>query len=218
MFRKMHEIIDFKGDSYQIEIEYPSTCPVCHIGIRPTFVYGHFDDSTNEVFTVLFSCDVCGGIFMTKYISEGYRFKYAFSVPDGFIGESFPERIKLLSPNFVETYNQSLRAEKLDLNEICGAGYRKSIEYLVKDFCSMLDFENSDAIWKENLGATINRIEDSRMRALSFAAKEIGNDQTHTVIKLSDGIPEMKEYIKALVSYIDFIGSSNIASNKFSHK
>lgn len=88
----------------------------------------------------------------------------------------------------------------------------------MKDFCTLLDEESKDSIWNENLGSTINRIDDRRMRALSFAVKEIGNDQTHTVIKLSEGLQEMKEFINALVSYIDFIGASNVASGKFPHK
>jgi hypothetical protein len=216
MYYEIHEIFGFNGDSNMLSIVYPEFCPICHTRVRPTFVYGHFDDSKKHDFSVLFSCS-CGSIFMSKYTFDGYGDypKYRMSIPDGFEKEKFNERINTLSPNFVEVYNQSLEAEELGLNNICGAGYRKSIEYLVKDYCSLIHPEDKAAIWNENLGSSINRIDEPRMRALSFAAKEIGNDQTHTVIKLSEGIPEMKEYILALVAYVDFIGASNIAINNY---
>lgn len=218
MFSKVHEINTFDGTLEKIKIEYPSVCPICHTGCRPNFIYGHFDESNTNLFTAMFACDPCGKIFMSKYRHTSYEANYLFSIPNGFQPEIFSERINLLSPKFVEVYNQSLHAEELGLKEICGAGYRKSIEYLMKDFCTLLDEESKDSIWNENLGSTINRIDDRRMRALSFAVKEIGNDQTHTVIKLSEGLQEMKEFINALVSYIDFIGASNVASGKFPHK
>ena len=219
MFKKYHYICSYDANEKNVEIAYPEICPVCHIRVRPNFVYGHMDDSSDRVFSVLFSCS-CGNIFMSKYhLGNCYYGKfsseYLLSVPNGFEGEKFNERINVVSKDFVEVYNQSLEAESLGLKAICGAGYRKAIEYLVKSYCSLLDSENKEQIWNESLGATINRIEDERMRALYFATKEIGNDQTHTVIKLSEGIPEMKEYIQALVAYINFVGLSNIAANNY---
>lgn len=219
MFKNDHYIYGYNNDGKDVEITYPEMCPVCHTRVRPNFVYGHMDDSSNQYFSVLFSCS-CGNIFMSKYrLGESYYGKYSSryvtSIPNGFEGEQFNERINAVSKDFVEVYNQSLEAESLGLKAICGAGYRKAIEYLVKSYCSLLDSENEEQIWNESLGATINRIEDKRMRALYFATKEIGNDQTHTVIKLSEGIPEMKEYIQALVAYINFVGLSNIAADNY---
>lgn len=219
MFKKNHYIYSYDGTEKDVEITYPEMCPVCHTRVRPDFVYGHMDDSSDQYFSVLFSCS-CGEIFMSKYLLgyscyEKYGSSYIRSIPDGFQGEQFNVRIQAISKDFVEVYNQSLEAELLGLKAICGAGYRKAIEYLVKSYCSLLDSENEEQIWNESLGATINRIEDKRMRALYFATKEIGNDQTHTVIKLSEGIPEMKEYIQALVAYINFVGLSNIAADNY---
>lgn len=220
MFKKYHYIYGYDDDNGKnVEITYPEICPVCHTRVRPDFIYGHMDDSSDQYFSVLFSCS-CGNIFMSKYqlgdsYYGNYSSEYKLSVPNGFEGEKFDDRISAISKDFVEVYNQSLEAETLGLKAICGAGYRKAIEYLIKSYCSLLDPKNEKQIWNENLGSTINRIEDKRMRALYFATKEIGNDQTHTIIKLSEGIPEMKEYIQALVAYINFIGLSNIATNNY---
>jgi hypothetical protein len=47
---------------------------------------------------------------------------------------TFSETIAKLSPVFCETYDQAARAEENGLTQICGAGYRRALEFLVKDF------------------------------------------------------------------------------------
>lgn len=208
-------IVGFGKNSYKtVRIEYPGICPICHTVIVPVPLYGHFDDQKGENFSVMFSCPH-GHVFEGKYSCFDKNSALNGTLPKAIHNEKFSEYIRSISEEFVEVYNESLEAEQLGLNSICGAGYRKAIEYLVKSYCASKDPENSNAIWGEPLGATINRIDDERMRAVSFAAKEIGNDQTHTVIKLSDGIPEMKKYIRALTSYLDFINASDSAIRNY---
>lgn len=48
--------------------------------------------------------------------------------------EEFSDLIRKISPDFEKIYNQSLKSETLGLDEICGFGYRKSLEYLMKDY------------------------------------------------------------------------------------
>ena len=47
--------------------------------------------------------------------------------------EEFSELIDVVSTEFVITYNQAKIAEDLGLEHICGTGYGKSLEYLIKD-------------------------------------------------------------------------------------
>ena len=46
----------------------------------------------------------------------------------------FDENIKKLSSNFCEIFNQAYVAELMKLNEIAGIGYRKALEFLIKDY------------------------------------------------------------------------------------
>ena len=47
---------------------------------------------------------------------------------------SFSQTIKDISPTFESNYNQALCAEQMSLDQICGPGYRKALEYLIKDY------------------------------------------------------------------------------------
>ena len=48
--------------------------------------------------------------------------------------EPLSDIISELSPNFCEIYNQAYIAEQTNLMQICGTGYRKSLEFLIKDY------------------------------------------------------------------------------------
>lgn len=51
------------------------------------------------------------------------------TVPDY---DRFSDKIINLSATFVQTYEQAQCAEANGLNQICGIGYRKALEYLVR--------------------------------------------------------------------------------------
>jgi hypothetical protein len=46
------------------------------------------------------------------------------------IEKTFPESIKQISSTFCSVYNQALQAEENKLDQVCGPGYRKALEYL----------------------------------------------------------------------------------------
>ena len=90
------------------------------------------------------------------------------------------------------------------MNQICGIGYRKALEYLVKDYLCHKAPADEDAIKTEALGRSLQRIEDSRIQALAQRATWIGNDETHYVKKHEDlDVATMKVFINAMVHFID---------------
>lgn len=204
---KYEEIVDiccWDGTPLRIKIRFPDVCPVCHKQVYPKFIYGHFDSTDRNGITCLFSCS-CGNIFMSKYENEHYdnAARYIGSVPDGFDEIEFSDGISKLSPNFVKIYNQAAHAETLDLNLICGMGYRKAIEYLVKDFCVSKSPADKDKILGENLASSVNRLDNPGLHDLAKACKDLGNDETHVIVKYDEGLPELKNYISGLISYIE---------------
>lgn len=47
----------------------------------------------------------------------------------------FSDIINEISPGFVKIYNQAHEAEIRLLDDIVGGGYRKALEFLIKDIC-----------------------------------------------------------------------------------
>jgi len=60
-------------------------------------------------------------------------------MPQEQVKKEFPEPVEGVSKMFVQIYNESNHAEQLGLSSIAGPGYRKALEFLIKDF---LVFQN----------------------------------------------------------------------------
>ena len=102
-------------------------------------------------------------------------------------------------------YKQAALAESLGLDQICGIGYRKAIEFLVKDYTIHKSPNSKDAILKATLGSCIsNYIKDDRLTTLARAATWLGNDETHYVRQHPDyTLKELKAFADAFITFID---------------
>lgn len=126
-------------------------------------------------------------------------------LPDPPVGRTFPEEVGASSPSFVTIYNQSAQAEASGLLEVAGPGYRKALEFLVKDYLTALEPEEDakNAIAKSTLHACIEKIEDKRVKAAAGAAKLVGNDETHYVRKQEDqDINDLKRFIDITIHWL----------------
>ena len=81
-------------------------------------------------------------------------------------------------------------------------GYRKAIEFLVKDYCRMLDPNSNDSILKETLIKSIERLDNPLMVKLANKCRLLGNDETHIVTRYAEGVKELKLFISSLVNTI----------------
>lgn len=212
--------IDELGDERQKRIcLYPEVteCPVCHHALSPKVLSAHYsidngnDDRTRYLHLTCF-CQNCRTTFLcvyygliTRYNPDELTFVKLCSIsPSTPVLASYSDAIKKLSPGFVETYAQAEFAESKRLFQICGSGYRKALEILVKDYLCHIHPGDTEKIRSELLGASINRIENNRIKTLAQRSTWIGNDETHYVRKHEDlGLPEMKRFIKAMLTYID---------------
>jgi len=85
----------------------------------------------------------------------------------------------------VEIYNEAKAAEEMKLLQIAGAGYRKALEFLVKDFCineQPNDAKRTAEITRSSLMAVIQthvRNTDIQAAASAERAAWLGNDETH---------------------------------------
>lgn len=198
----------------------PDICAACDKGIEPIFCYQYGVDTWREYdgfLQIVFRCPrkECQRLFVAYYGAErGYagtalvlRKTYLM---ESFEVEKFPESVTNISNQFDIIYNQSKIAEDNGLRLIAGPGYRKALEFLVKDYLIRIDSENEDKIKKEQPGTVIKRIKEGRIEACASRAAWLGNDETHYVRKWEDkDLQDLKNLIKMVVDWIDLVERSD---------
>jgi len=195
--------------------ETVNKCPICNSSIAPV-EKSNFFNSDSKMYFFMFECPACNKGFITHYNYTNERkiknnisynmLKLVNSYPKVPELHQFDENIKKLSSNFCEIFNQAYVAEQMNLNEIAGIGYRKALEFLIKDYCIDKNKEQEENIKKEPLSQVItNYILSDKIRNLAKASIWIGNDETHYVRKYEDkDIKDLKRFISATVAYITY--------------
>ncbi len=108
--------------------------------------------------------------------------------------------------NFIKIYSQAYSAEASDLDEISGMGYRKSLEFLLKDYTIHLNPDKEEQIKKQALSDVIVTYlsNNSFLVKTARAASWLGNDQTHYVKKwVSKDVSDLKKLILATLHWIE---------------
>lgn len=169
-----------------------------------------------NIVSILFGCPSCGKGFVSHYsiednqITNGnhqYReLKLINSYPKIPDKCKFDDCIKNLSSEFCEIYNQANEAEFYDLNSIAGMGYRKALEFLIKDYSINKKPEESEKIKSMNLSQVIDEyIDGQKLHSLAKASAWIGNDETHYTKKIEDkDVNDLKRFITSAVAYITY--------------
>jgi hypothetical protein len=163
--------------------EIPDRCPICHRSIAPVFIATSCH-RLREHAQVAFRCaDArCDRVFVALYDWDEPRSRYVLEKTEPVYPESrsFGASIAGLSPMFEVIYNQALAAEAAGLREVCGCGYRRALEFLVKDYLTASLPQDATAIRSELLGACIaHRVSEPRLKECAERAAWLGNDETH---------------------------------------
>lgn len=190
-----------------LTVNTPSTCPICHKSVVPTEQSCLSTETLGEkLLYVVYFCPGCKKLFVTlhqKYDTSNH-IRMIANFPFTPKETAFSETIKKISPKFIKTFTQSEIAEQNSLDMIAGCGFRKSIEFLVKDYLIYLNPQKEENIKHEFLGASIKKLENLKIQTLAEKATWIGNDETHYVSKHDNlDINNMKKFIIVLCSYIE---------------
>lgn len=207
----------FKGSKYHGVYMEPSSCPICKHAIKPVVLHNStYENADNQWFlSFLYLCQHCYETFLSlhsvslkparEYGQENtFAAKLLHIAPTRHKKRDFDEKISDMSPQFVKIYNQSLAAEGNDLDEIAGIGYRKSVEFLVKDFCIKQYPESEEKIKNLLLSKCISEfINDQDIKTLASRIAWIGNDEAHYTRKLEGrDVSDMKSFIDAMVYFV----------------
>ena len=174
-------------------------CPGCGTYIVPRYLAVHSGESV-----CFCECPIqfCGALFLVSLDGLGLELLPNHSLER----QSFSDFVQDVSPSFVKIYNEAFSAEQMSLMEICGAGYRKSLEFLIKDYISRdKDADTILKIQKMPLSQCISaHVTDQRIKAVSNRAVWLGNDETHYVRKWEDkDVQDLKGLINLTVRWIE---------------
>jgi Domain of unknown function (DUF4145) len=189
-------------------VDYPLECPECHYKTIPTHNTNIFSKKWNYLFAFL-TCPNpdCDKSYVAEYEATPNSAYYYFKkIGKGTpIKENFPTEIETLSPSFIKIYNEAFTAEQLELLEISGVGFRKALEFLIKDYLIKRYPDKTELIKNIFLGTCIkDLVEDSKVKESAKRAVWLGNDQTHYVKKWEDkDLLDLKKLIKLTVNWIE---------------
>lgn len=169
-----------------VDVVHPSICPICARSLSPDILSAHYfqpAESKSKRGVCLYLCTSCCETFLGSYQIEfnGYSMEATLIevAPHAFSASRFSDEINSLSPDFVRIYNQAEEAESRNLFDLCGLGYRKALECLVKDYLCHVSPNESSAIKKTKLAECIAMLGDQQLRDLAATASWLGNDFAH---------------------------------------
>jgi hypothetical protein len=198
----------------------PDHCPLCNRGVQPIVHEWNHVSQNAAVLERVFICpfDSCNRIFIGRYykhpISGYYYLKQC--VPTELRDHSQPAELQKISPDFCSIYNQAYKAELQGLLLISGPGYRKALEFLIKDYLTSLQTadEAKKDIANSPLMAVLKKyVADKRMLTTAERATWLGNDETHYIRKWEDkDLADMKSMIQLTCYWIQSEHLTNAAA------
>ena len=195
---------------YSREIERKTVkCPFCGVINIPEYLFLK-NVERSDFFNVFTQCTnpTCRNMFITQFSTVGVRKPVFTKILPTALPEkrTFSNIISELSPNFCEIYNQAYIAEQTNLMQICGTGYRKSLEFLIKDYLiSTLPEDQHEAIKNKFLNNCIrDNISNINIKTVASRAVWLGNDETHYTRKWEDkDINDLKSIIELTLHWIE---------------
>lgn len=222
---------NFGYQATDIPIPMPAECPCCNktmasdltpiIAVNNLLPSDSAENSNKKNFKAgsecntvsVYRCTSCNSLFSiwSKHkaeINENQEIEWSCEIQNMYPFDThitcFSDEIDELSPKFISIYNQSELAEAQHLDEICGMGYRRALEFLVDAYIKHK--ENIDTIPEKNLQQKIqNHIDNDAVRVLAERATWLGNDTVHIENKHPDRtITDMKNFIMQICKWVDF--------------
>jgi hypothetical protein len=210
---------NFNGQTHGVTYDMnPDRCPLCHHALDPkipgsvAILRNGDPDTMGTILEIVYQCTrrTCSGIFIGRFTKTALAgrvhgtFQLRKTAPTNFVEPDVANEIREVSPEFVTIFSQASAAAASELNQIAGCGYRRALEFLIKDYCISKDESAREAIQKELLGTTIkNRVSDPNVKQCAKRATWLGNDETHYVKKWEDkDITDLKTLIELTMNWI----------------
>jgi hypothetical protein len=193
------KVINPSGYSENV-IQYQIKCPFCHANIVPNYL-------CIDKYNLFVSCcnDSCRSHFI---IGQNEKGKYVKILPNSIpSSKEFSEIITSISPSFSAIYNQAYHAEQANLDQICGVGYRKALEFLIKDY--LISKETDEKVIENLKNKFLNNciqenVQNENIKNVAKRAVWLGNDETHYIRKWADkDVSHLKQLIDLTIRWIE---------------
>ena len=220
------EFVDINNRRYVRDRE-PEECPLCHVVVHPdeiVWALAPSPEGHKQILEIVYQCPRanCQHYFVARYKQSDADIHRLGPAPDIGFGPgirklilyelvpsnppplNIPSEVATLSPLFLEIYSQAIAAENHGLDQIAGVGYRKALEYLIKDYCISVNKDKESEIKSSYLSTCIETFVDSpQVKLCAERAAWLGNDETHYVRKWVDkDINNLKELITLTINWI----------------
>lgn len=195
----------------------PTECPICHSGIVPIERDLAWLIKSETCAEQVLQCpnNDCQRFFVARYVradSGPGRYRFVCCVPLEPLVVQQSGAISKISPDFCAIYTQAQEADALGLVLVAGPGYRKALEFLIKDYI-VGEFkeqgEEFDAkrasVENTPLSTCIDKyIRAHEIKEIAKRATWLGNDETHYVRKWEDkDMSDLKNLITLTIHWIE---------------
>lgn len=213
-------VIDAEGKSHEVSVDrFPEWCPRCQkysdIKVIAAVQGGSTWHARRDALAV---CECgepgCGITFVCAYAlvaERGIETALLMShKPLEYVEVArFSESLVTLSKTFCETYDESVRAQENGLTQICGAGFRRALEFLCKDYAIFrlgpAPDDQRQRIARMQLGQCIKDFLPQQIQQAAARAAWLGNDETHYYRVWTDrDVNDLRALIDLTAKSIDF--------------
>lgn len=195
-----------KNDSGErVQVRFPGECPTCNVTMYPIAITFSRIGPNLDVFFMCTNQD-CGRAFVGKYEDQFGNYVFKGVAEPSKKPPQLSPIIEKVSAQFAELYRQSDAAEQHNLLQICGAGYRKSLEFLIKDYClATHPKEKHQSIIDSALGPCIDSyVENQKIKSVAKRAVWLGNDEVHYQrLWMDKDLQNLKELLQITMSWIE---------------
>lgn len=194
-------------------LAWPERCPNCEKPVYPRPIHNSLAGQDLDVMMVC-TLAQCGRSFLAHYTLEtipdfdgaSYATTFVGNSPLHFTMTPFSEAIMGVSASFVEIFHEAEVADQLGLVQVSGPGFRKSLEFLIKDYLirNCGDPNVVKEIRRKQLGPCIREyVPDSRIKSCAERAAWLGNDETHYERKWDNvDLEDLKRLIQLTANWI----------------
>ena len=193
----LQRVISVSNHAYQVEV--PDACPICHRHSEIEVVRAESIDGLTRVQAIL----RCAYVFCYYGASPSSTLLGVRPVKPQ--PSAFSDAVRTISPTFIQIFDQADEASHNGLLDVTGPGYRKSFEFLIKDYAKSLAPDKATEIEGKFSGAVVNDyISDARIQAVAKRCLWLGNDETHYLKKwTTHDMADLVALIKLVAHWID---------------
>lgn len=157
--------------------------------------------------TIVYICpsESCREFFLGYYEKKNSLYAFVTCRPTEPAVPKFPEFVMKFSESYCDIYTECHKAEVFGLKQVSGTGYRRALEFLIKDY--LISRRPDDRAEIENcpLGSCIETyVNDAHVKDVARRASWLGNEGTHYNQRwVEQDLRELKSVLQLVLRWIE---------------